>query len=149
MNRINEVMRKQVDAGHIDAAITIVARREKVVVHFSTHGQMDVKKGRVMEPDAITRMASSSKPVLAGSRPEPKSWSDRCAIAGEGIAQVFEGWNAGAVFRDSGTDEYASFDVKVGMHKRRHAIEGGWIVELIPIGCSCNRFRPIRISQIG
>jgi CubicO group peptidase (beta-lactamase class C family) len=63
LSRINEVMQEHVDAGHIQGAVTIVARRGKVV-HFSTHGQMDVKKGRVMEPDAIFRMASSSKPVL-------------------------------------------------------------------------------------
>ncbi len=63
LTRINEVMQEHIDAGHIQGAVTIVARRGKVV-HFSTHGQMDVKKGRAMEPDAIFRMASSTKPVL-------------------------------------------------------------------------------------
>ncbi len=63
LRRINEVTQEHVDAGQIQGAVTIVARRGKVV-HFSTHGQMDVKKGRAMEPDAIFRMASSTKPVL-------------------------------------------------------------------------------------
>ena len=63
LNRIDEVMQEHIDAGHIQGAVTIVARRGKVV-HFSTHGQMDVKTGRAMEPDAIFRMASSTKPVL-------------------------------------------------------------------------------------
>jgi len=63
LSRIDEVMQEHIDAGHIQGAVTIVARRGKVV-HFSTHGQMDVKKGRAMEPDAIFRMASSTKPVL-------------------------------------------------------------------------------------
>ena len=64
LNRIDEVMQEHIDAGHIQGAVTAVARRGKVV-HFSTHGEMDVKKGREMEPDAIFRMASSTKPVLA------------------------------------------------------------------------------------
>ena len=38
---IDEVMQEHIDAGHIQGAVTIVARRGKVV-HFSTHGQMDV-----------------------------------------------------------------------------------------------------------
>jgi len=63
LSRIDEVMQEHIDAGHIQGAVTIVARRGKVV-HFSTHGQMDVKKGHAMEPDAIFRMASSTKPVL-------------------------------------------------------------------------------------
>ena len=53
LNRIDELMQKHVDAGHIQGGVTIVARRGKVV-HFSTHGEMDVAKGRAMEPDAIS-----------------------------------------------------------------------------------------------
>ncbi len=64
LSRIDELMEKHVDAGHIQGSVTIVARRGKVV-HFSTHGEMDVEKGRAMEPDAIYLMASSAKPVIA------------------------------------------------------------------------------------
>jgi CubicO group peptidase (beta-lactamase class C family) len=63
LSRIDEVMQEHIDAGHIQGAVTIVARRGKVV-HFSTHGEMDVKNSRAMEPDAIYRMASSTKPVI-------------------------------------------------------------------------------------
>ncbi|MDB4614229.1 beta-lactamase family protein [bacterium] len=63
LHRIDEVMQQHIDAGHIQGGVTVVARRGKVV-HFSTHGQMDVEKGRRMERDAIFRMASSTKPVL-------------------------------------------------------------------------------------
>ena len=63
LSRIDEVMQEHIDDGTIQGAVTAVARRGKVV-HFSTHGEMDVKKGRAMEPDAIFRMASSTKPVL-------------------------------------------------------------------------------------
>jgi CubicO group peptidase (beta-lactamase class C family) len=63
LNRIDELMQKHVDAGDIQGGATIVVRRGKVV-HFSTHGKMDVAKGRAMEPDAIYMMASSAKPVI-------------------------------------------------------------------------------------
>ena len=64
LRRIDELMQEHIDAGHIQGGATIVARRGKVV-HFSTHGDMDVEKGRAMETDAIYIMASSAKPVIA------------------------------------------------------------------------------------
>ena len=60
---IDAVMQKYIDAGKIQGAVTVVARRGKVV-HFKAHGLMDVERDRAMEKDAIFRMASSSKPVL-------------------------------------------------------------------------------------
>lgn len=63
LNRLDGVMQGHVDAGTIQGAITAVARRGKVV-HFSTHGEMDVEKGRAMELDAIFIMASSAKPLV-------------------------------------------------------------------------------------
>ena len=61
---IGAAMRRHIDSGAIQGAVTAVARRGKVV-HFEAHGVMDVESGRVMRNDAIFRMASSSKPVLA------------------------------------------------------------------------------------
>jgi CubicO group peptidase (beta-lactamase class C family) len=61
--KIDTVMRKHIDAGEIQGAVAVVARRGKVV-YFKGHGLMDVERDRVMEQDAIFRMASSSKPVL-------------------------------------------------------------------------------------
>ncbi len=63
LGRIDEMMREQIDDGRIQGGATIVARRGKVV-HFSTHGEMDIEKSRVMEPDALYIMASSAKPVI-------------------------------------------------------------------------------------
>jgi CubicO group peptidase (beta-lactamase class C family) len=60
---IDAVMQKYMDAGKIQGAMTVVARRGKVV-HFKAHGLMDVEKERAMSKDAIFRMASSSKPIL-------------------------------------------------------------------------------------
>jgi CubicO group peptidase (beta-lactamase class C family) len=61
--RIDTVMQKYIDAGKIQGAVAVVARRGKVA-YFKAHGLMDVELDRVMEQDAIFRMASSSKPVL-------------------------------------------------------------------------------------
>lgn len=63
LERINDVMQRHIDAGDIQGGITIVARRGKIV-HYETHGMMDVENGRAMEKDAIFRMASSTKPFL-------------------------------------------------------------------------------------
>ncbi len=60
---IDAVIKRHVDTGEIQGAITAVARRGKVV-HFEAYGLMDTDRGRPMEKDAIFRMASSSKPVL-------------------------------------------------------------------------------------
>lgn len=64
LRRIDDMMQEKIDAGHIQGGATIVARHGKVV-HFSTHGEMDVEKGRVMDPDALYIMASSEKPLVA------------------------------------------------------------------------------------
>ena len=64
LNNIDKLMQKHTEAGDIQGGVTLVARQGKVV-HFSTHGEMDVDKGRAMEPDAIFIMASSAKPVIA------------------------------------------------------------------------------------
>lgn len=60
---IDAVIKRHIDAGEIQGAVTAVARRGKVV-HFEAYGLMDVERARPMEKDAIFRMASSSKPVL-------------------------------------------------------------------------------------
>ncbi len=61
--RINEVMQRHIDAGDIQGAVTVVARRGKVV-HFEAHGLMDVENKRPMRRDAIFIMMSSTKPIL-------------------------------------------------------------------------------------
>ncbi len=61
--RINTAMQRHIDAGDIQGAITAVARRGKLV-HFETHGLMDVDTGRPMEDDALFIMMSSTKPLL-------------------------------------------------------------------------------------
>jgi CubicO group peptidase (beta-lactamase class C family) len=62
LRRIDEVVRRHIDEHRIAGAVTLVARRGRVV-HFEAHGLMDVEAKRPMARDTIFRMASSTKPV--------------------------------------------------------------------------------------
>jgi len=60
--RAHEAIMRHVDAGEISGAVTLVARRGRVV-HFEAHGLMDIESKRPMQKDAIFRIASMSKPI--------------------------------------------------------------------------------------
>jgi CubicO group peptidase (beta-lactamase class C family) len=62
LRRIHEAVQRHIDAGEISGAVTLVARRGRIV-HFEAHGLMDVESKRPMEKDAIFRIASMSKPI--------------------------------------------------------------------------------------
>jgi CubicO group peptidase (beta-lactamase class C family) len=62
LRRIHEAIRRHVDTGEISGAVTLVARRGRLV-HFEAHGLMDIESKRPMEKDAIFRIASMSKPI--------------------------------------------------------------------------------------
>lgn len=57
------VMRR-VEANQLSGAVTIVARRGRVV-HHEAHGVMDLDSRKPMVKDTLFRLASSSKPVTA------------------------------------------------------------------------------------
>jgi CubicO group peptidase (beta-lactamase class C family) len=60
--RVTQVMQSYVEAHQVTGAVSIVARRGKVV-YFDTAGSMDLEHNTPMRKDAIFRMASMSKPV--------------------------------------------------------------------------------------
>ncbi|HEY9141691.1 MAG TPA: serine hydrolase domain-containing protein [Bryobacteraceae bacterium] len=62
LKRIHESIQRHVDAGEISGAVTVVARRGRVV-HFEAHGLMDLESKKPMEKDAIFRLASMTKPI--------------------------------------------------------------------------------------
>jgi len=64
LQRIHQMVMRHVEAGDISGAVTIVARRGRVV-HFEAHGWMDLESKKPMTRDAVFRLASSSKPVTA------------------------------------------------------------------------------------
>ncbi len=59
---LSHVIQNAVDTKVIPGAITMVARRGKVV-HFQTYGHMDVEAGRETRPDTIYRFYSMTKPI--------------------------------------------------------------------------------------
>lgn len=66
LERIGEGMRRLIDDGQIPGAVTLVARRGKVV-HFETNGLRDVAAGLPMERDTIFRLYSQSKVVTGAA----------------------------------------------------------------------------------
>ena len=62
LRRIHEAIQRHIDAGEISGAVTLVARRGRIV-HFEAHGLMDIEAKRPMEKDAIFRLASMTKPI--------------------------------------------------------------------------------------
>lgn len=62
--RIAPAMQKYIDDQLVPGVVTLVARKGKVV-HFETHGYMDVDSDKPMRPDAIFRIASMTKPITS------------------------------------------------------------------------------------
>ena len=66
LKRIHEMIVRHVEAQHISGAVTIVARRGRVV-HHEAHGLMDIESNKPMTRNALFRLASSTKPVTAAA----------------------------------------------------------------------------------
>jgi CubicO group peptidase (beta-lactamase class C family) len=64
LGRIHEAIMRHVDAGSITGAVTLVARRGRLI-HFEAHGLMDLEAKKPMAKDTVFRLASMSKPVTA------------------------------------------------------------------------------------
>lgn len=64
LQRIHETIQRHIDAGDISGAVTLMARRGRIV-HFEAHGLMDIESKKPMEKDTIFRLASMSKPIAA------------------------------------------------------------------------------------
>ncbi len=64
LERLDRVMQAYVDRREVAGAVSLVARRGKVV-HFSTFGNRDAEAGAPMGHDTIFRIASMTKPVAS------------------------------------------------------------------------------------
>ncbi len=62
LGRIRETMQQHMDAHDIAGAVTLVARKGRLV-HLEAHGAMDIEGKRAMEKNAIFRIWSMTKPV--------------------------------------------------------------------------------------
>jgi len=62
LRRIDDVVQRHIDAERMAGAVTLVARKGRVV-HFEAHGLMDLKARKPMRKDALFVLASMTKPV--------------------------------------------------------------------------------------
>ena len=63
LKRIGELMQRHIAAKTFPGAVTLVARNGRIV-HFETHGLMDLETKKPMQKDAIFRIMSMTKPVV-------------------------------------------------------------------------------------
>ena len=64
LKRIHEMVMRRIDSNQLSGAVTIVARKGRIV-HHEAHGVMDLDTKKPMNTDTLFRLASSSKPVTA------------------------------------------------------------------------------------
>lgn len=64
LERIGTAVQKSIDEKRIAGAVTLVARRGKVV-WFKPQGMMDREASKAMRPDAIFRICSMTKPITS------------------------------------------------------------------------------------
>jgi CubicO group peptidase (beta-lactamase class C family) len=64
LNRIHDSVQRHIDAGEVSGAVTLVARRGRIV-HLEAHGLMDLESKKPMTTGAIFRLASMTKPVTS------------------------------------------------------------------------------------
>jgi CubicO group peptidase (beta-lactamase class C family) len=62
LQRIHESIQHHINAGDISGAVTLVARKGRVV-HFEAHGLVDLDAKKPMPKDALFRIASMTKPI--------------------------------------------------------------------------------------
>lgn len=64
LQRVDQLMSKYVDAEQIAGAVTIIARKGKVV-YFEAQGKSNMANGKPMKHDTIVRIYSMSKPITS------------------------------------------------------------------------------------
>jgi CubicO group peptidase (beta-lactamase class C family) len=64
LQRIHEAVQRHIESKDVSGAVTLVARRGRVV-HFEAQGLMDIESKKPMARDSIFRLASMSKPITA------------------------------------------------------------------------------------
>ena len=66
LQRINAFVAEYIDANQIAGAVTLVARKGKVV-HYDAQGWRDKENGVAMTPDTIFEMMSMTKPIVSAA----------------------------------------------------------------------------------
>ena len=66
LQRITQMIQRRIAAGDIAGAVTVVARKGKIV-HLSAQGVMDLQSKQPMSTSTMFRIASMTKPVVGTS----------------------------------------------------------------------------------
>ncbi len=66
LKRIDTMIQSHIDAKDFSGAVTLVARKGKVV-HLEAHGMADIEGSKPMRTDTLFRLASMTKPLTATS----------------------------------------------------------------------------------
>jgi CubicO group peptidase (beta-lactamase class C family) len=64
LERVTELMQRHIDAGTFSGSVTLIARNGRVA-HLRAQGLMDIEAKRPMRTDAVFRIMSMTKPVVA------------------------------------------------------------------------------------
>src|SRR5690606_12289059 len=64
LERVAELMQRQIDERTFSGAVTLVARDDRIA-YFHAQGVMDIESGRPMQKDAVFRIMSMTKPIVA------------------------------------------------------------------------------------
>jgi CubicO group peptidase (beta-lactamase class C family) len=62
LKRVGEAVQRHIAAGNVSGAVTLVARRGKIV-HFEAQGMQNIETKKPMPQNGIFRLASMSKPI--------------------------------------------------------------------------------------
>src|SRR5438093_436872 len=63
LQRVHNLIQRQIDAGSFSGAVTLVARNGRIA-HFEAQGLMDIETKKPMVKDAMFRIMSMTKPVV-------------------------------------------------------------------------------------
>jgi CubicO group peptidase (beta-lactamase class C family) len=64
LQRVTEAFQGYVDSGRLPGAVVLIVRDDKVA-YFRAFGYQDREKQHAMQPDAIFRIASMTKPIVS------------------------------------------------------------------------------------
>jgi CubicO group peptidase (beta-lactamase class C family) len=64
LDRLDDAMRGEIDAGHY-AGISVMVARHGKLVKFGSYGYQSLETGAPLREDAIFRIASMTKPIIA------------------------------------------------------------------------------------
>jgi len=64
LGNVSRLVRRYIDDGRLPGALSLVARRGRIV-HFETYGNMDDARQKAVQPDTIFRFYSMTKPIVS------------------------------------------------------------------------------------